>query len=91
MRGTTSIPQVLIAREGLDTTAATWEDKADIMLTYPNFNLDDKVTVNRGSLACTPVIGLDPQTNESASEEINSVTNLEMTGARLSERIKIPN
>jgi len=59
MRGTTSIPQVLIAREGLDTTAATWEDKVDIMLTYPNFNLDDKVTVNGGSLACTPVIALD--------------------------------
>jgi len=42
MRGTTSIPQVLIAREGLDTAAATWEDKADIMLTYPNFYLVDK-------------------------------------------------
>ncbi|AES65293.1 hypothetical protein MTR_2g037720 [Medicago truncatula] len=51
MRGTTSIPQVLITREGLDTTAATWEDKTEITLTYPNFNLDDKVTVNGGSLA----------------------------------------
>lgn len=66
MRGNTPIPQVLIRWEGMDTGDATWEDQEEFKLAHPNFNLEDKVTVNGGSIARDPITDTDPQDNESA-------------------------
>ncbi|MCI32311.1 hypothetical protein A2U01_0053524 [Trifolium medium] len=52
---------------------ATWEDKAEILRTFPNFNLEDKVKVNGGSIVRNiieePVIGNEESmtTNEESS------------------------
>jgi hypothetical protein len=42
---------------------ATWEDRAEVLRTFPNFNLEDKVDVNGGSIVRNiieePMIGND--------------------------------
>jgi hypothetical protein len=90
MRGTNSVPQVLIEWEGLSSTAATWEDKEDIALIYPNFSLEVKASVNGGSIARTPIIELGPQDNKSAQKDNITVSDTEIKGLRRSQRIRIP-
>ncbi|KAK2357797.1 GDP-mannose transporter GONST3 [Trifolium repens] len=68
MRGYTPFSQVLIRWEGMDTADATWEYQEEFKLAHPNFNLEDKVTFNGGSIARDPIIDMDPQDNESAEE-----------------------
>lgn len=51
MHNTTLVPQVLIQWNSLDDDdSTTWEDVADITSHFPNFNLEDKVTVHGGSI-----------------------------------------
>jgi hypothetical protein len=90
MCGTKSVPQVLIEWEGLSSAEATWEDKEDIALTYPNFNLEVKASVNGGSIARTPIIELGPQDNKLAQKEDITVSDTEIKGLRRSQRIRIP-
>jgi len=63
MRGTTAIPFVLISWEGIDLVASSWEE--DIQLTFPNFNLEEKVAL---IIARDPIIELRPQNNDSSKE-----------------------
>jgi hypothetical protein len=72
---------MLIQWEGLDPSAATWEDKAEIELIYPNFNLGDKVNFNGGSIA---------RADDSASQT-NFHSDPEVTNVRRSKRNRIPN
>ncbi|WVZ14156.1 hypothetical protein V8G54_011722 [Vigna mungo] len=50
MRGTTKVTQILVQWEGLGEHNATWEDKEDIVESYPSFNLEDKVSFKGGSI-----------------------------------------
>ncbi|MCH80322.1 hypothetical protein A2U01_0001089 [Trifolium medium] len=50
LKGPLTVPQVLIKWHNLDASLATWEDKADMMCGFPNFNLEDKVNANGGSI-----------------------------------------
>jgi hypothetical protein len=81
IQGSTPVPQMLIQWEGLDPSAATWEDKAEIELIYPNFNLGDKVNFNGGSIA---------RADDSASQT-NFHSDPEVTNVRRSKRNRIPN
>jgi hypothetical protein len=36
--------------QSFDDSMATWEDRAEILRTFPNFNLEDKVEVNGESI-----------------------------------------
>jgi hypothetical protein len=57
------VPQVLIKWKNFDDSMATWEDRAEVLCTFPNFNLEDKVDVNGGSIVRNiieePMIGND--------------------------------
>ena len=46
----TAKTQILVWWQGLPSTAATWEDKDDFKLAFPDFNLEDKVEVDGGSM-----------------------------------------
>ncbi|WVZ19764.1 hypothetical protein V8G54_007086, partial [Vigna mungo] len=48
LKGQYQVPQLLIIWEGLDKTHATWEDKEAFTTTYPTFNLEGRVVLNRG-------------------------------------------
>jgi hypothetical protein len=50
LKGPMQVPQVLIKWQDLDVSLATWEDKEEIIRTFPNFNLEDKVDANGGSI-----------------------------------------
>jgi len=50
MCNTQLIPQVLIQWNFLDEQTTTWEDVAEIRAQFPNFNLEDKVPFNWGSI-----------------------------------------
>lgn len=43
LQGSVTVPQVLIQWTGLDEASATWEDQADVQLSYPNFNLVERL------------------------------------------------
>lgn len=47
IKDVTPVPRVLVKWMGLDYASATWEDKADMKLNYPNLNLEDKVSFDR--------------------------------------------
>ena len=44
------IKQVLVWWQDLPRTAGTWEDKEELHQSYPDFNLEDKVEVDKGSI-----------------------------------------
>nr|KYP54676.1 Retrovirus-related Pol polyprotein from transposon 17.6 [Cajanus cajan] len=50
MRNSKSIPQVLIQWDSLGSSAATWEDVKEIRESFPQFNLEDKVAFDGGSI-----------------------------------------
>ncbi|PNY08214.1 Ty3/gypsy retrotransposon protein, partial [Trifolium pratense] len=49
LQGPNSVNQVLVQWQGLEAALATWEDTADMLMHFPNFNLEDKIDVNGGS------------------------------------------
>jgi hypothetical protein len=49
-----NIKQVLMHWKGKTVEEATWEDELMIRSQFPNFNLEDKVTVEGGSVVTTP-------------------------------------
>ncbi|MCH86462.1 hypothetical protein A2U01_0007319 [Trifolium medium] len=50
LKGSLFVPQVLVKWQDMDDSFATWEDKKDMELNFPNFNLKVKVHVNKGSI-----------------------------------------
>jgi hypothetical protein len=62
LKGPLLVPQVLVKWQNLDDTLATWEDKIEMLHNYPNFNLEDKIVVNGGSIVREPSIR--PMINE---------------------------
>ncbi|MCI21986.1 hypothetical protein A2U01_0043159, partial [Trifolium medium] len=50
LKGPLSVPQVLVKWQNMDTNLATWEDHADMLVNFPNFNLEVKVAANGESI-----------------------------------------
>lgn len=77
---------------GLDHVAATWEDKADMELTYPNFNLEDNVVFNGRGITRLPISEEAPPHDELenvvAQEQIKVVTDMKIVEARRSQRTR---
>ena len=44
------LSQILVWWQSLPRTIATWEDKEELKRPYPDFNLEDKVEVDEGSI-----------------------------------------
>lgn len=94
LRDSRLFPHVLISWMGLDHTISTWEDKADMDLTYPNFNLEGKVIFNGGGIASLPINKEVPHHVESENvaiqEGIKYVSDPEIVEARCSQKTKYP-
>ncbi|GAU35592.1 hypothetical protein TSUD_295280 [Trifolium subterraneum] len=54
LKGPLLVPQVLVKWQDIDESLATWEDKKEILENYPNFNLEDKIVFNGGSIVREP-------------------------------------
>ena len=52
VKGSLSIPQVMIQRENTEPHEGNWESVADMQEAYLTFNLRDKVILNRGNVMC---------------------------------------
>jgi hypothetical protein len=90
---------VLIKWQGLDASVATWEDKSEMREHYPNFNLEDNIVVNGGSIVREstmdpiideeiPIIGMGPQALEDKRQVAQSP---HVEEVRKSTRVKRPN
>jgi len=44
------VPQILVKWMNLPTSEATWEGMEDFKMSFPNFNLEDKINFNGGSI-----------------------------------------
>jgi hypothetical protein len=99
LKGPISAPQVLIKWQGLDASVATWEDKSEMREHYPNFNLEDNIVVNGGSIVREstmdpiideeiPIIGMGPQALEDKRQVAQSP---HVEEVRKSTRVKRPN
>lgn len=54
MRHSKSVPQVSIQWDSLGPSAATWEDVQEIQESFSEFNLENKVALDGGSIVtCT--------------------------------------
>ena len=42
--------QILVWWKGLPSTTATWEDTKEFKRAYPDYNLEEKIEVHRGSI-----------------------------------------
>ena len=49
-KGSTSASESLVLWEGLPEEEATWEDSQQLLRSFPNLNLEDKVLIERGSI-----------------------------------------
>ena len=49
-KGSTSASESLVLWEGLPKEEATWEDSQQLLRSFPNLNLEDKVLIERGSI-----------------------------------------
>ncbi|RVW48758.1 Transposon Tf2-8 polyprotein [Vitis vinifera] len=49
-KGSTSASESLVLWEGLPEEEATWEDSQQLLRSFPNLNLEDKVLIERGVL-----------------------------------------
>ena len=58
------VPQVLVQWQNLSPLEATWEDAIYMQQEFPNFNLEDKVIVNRGSIDITEQISGEESTRD---------------------------
>jgi hypothetical protein len=90
---------VLIKWQGLESSVATWEDKSEMREHYPNFNLEDNIVVNGGSIVREsimdpiideeiPIIGMGPQALEDKRQVAQSP---HVEEVRKSTRVKRPN
>lgn len=69
--------QLLIQWQGLPEIEATWEEESQFRTTFPNFDLEDKVSVKQGS----------NDTSQSVKEASNTVGPSEAKATR-PERVK---
>ena len=88
LRNHQQVQQYLVKWEGLDEDQATWEDTAAVQLAFPDFNLEDKVSL-KGEGNVTNAATRGNEGGISGAQTRGHVA--EQGGERRSTRIKITN
>nr|KYP65393.1 hypothetical protein KK1_011626 [Cajanus cajan] len=93
LKGEQLIPQVLVQWSGQEVSEATWENAEDMSHLYPNFNLEDKVIFNGGSIVMGPEenIPLQAENDKLVIEEGHVAAFPENALLRRSTRTKMTN